>query len=168
MSKLAPEVGDVFNIIFPEYTVLAVVIEDTEREIRILRKYKYDFEKRYTYDVASVNKKTEPDYYNAIFHKRATYLGKSKASIEQLFEVKDEKWINVKELGKEGEDYDLIPSNEFLQCVESEGFIDEDGIGVEAIEINGTIFYCDEKPIYPSEVYEKKKLDCDYVVWWNR
>ena len=42
MSKLAPEVGDVFNIIFPEYTVLAVVIEDTERETRIFRKYKYD------------------------------------------------------------------------------------------------------------------------------
>ena len=34
MSKLAPEVGDVFNMIFPEYTVLAVVIEDTERETR--------------------------------------------------------------------------------------------------------------------------------------
>ena len=44
MSKLAPEVGDIFNITFPEYTVSAVVIEDTERETRILRKYKYDFE----------------------------------------------------------------------------------------------------------------------------
>ena len=84
------EVGDVFNIIFPEYTVLAVVIENTEIETRILRKYKYDFEKRYTYDVASVNKKTEPDYYKAVFQKRATYLGKSKANINDLFKTENE------------------------------------------------------------------------------
>lgn len=77
-------------------------------------------------------------------------------------------WKNIKELGKEGKDYDLIPSNEFLQCVECEGFIDEDGFGVEAKEIDGIIFYCEEKPIHPSEVYKKKKLDCDYVVWWNK
>lgn len=90
MSKDTPEVGDVFNIIFPEYTVMAVVIENSEKETRILRKYKYDFEKRYTYDVASVNKKTEPDYYQAVFHKRATYLGKSKAIIDDLFKTENE------------------------------------------------------------------------------
>jgi hypothetical protein len=108
MSKDTPEVGDVLNIIFPEYTVLAVVIEDTERDTRILRKYKYDFEERYTYDVASVNKKTEPDYYKAVFHKRATYLGKSKTNINQLFEVEDElpeKWkvrqVNYREVEDE-------------------------------------------------------------------
>lgn len=90
MSKDKPEVGDVFNIIFPEYTVLAVVIENTEKETRILRKYKYDFEKRYTYDVTSVNKKTEPDYYKVVFKKRATYLGKSKANINDLFKTENE------------------------------------------------------------------------------
>lgn len=90
MSKDTPEVGDVLNIIYPEFTVLAVVIEDTEKETRILRKYKYDFEKRYTYDVATVNKKTEPDYYKAVFHKRATYLGKSKANINDLFKTENE------------------------------------------------------------------------------
>ena len=91
MSKdRTPEVGDVFNIIFPEYTVLATVIEDTERETRIFRRYKYDFEKRYTYDVATINKKTESDYYNVVFHKRATYLGKSKSSIDDLFKTENE------------------------------------------------------------------------------
>lgn len=90
MSKDKPEVGDVFKIPFSEYTVKAQVIYDNDREIRLLRKYKQDFEKKYTYDMAIINKVTEEDYYNAIMKKRATYLGKSKANINDLFEVLDE------------------------------------------------------------------------------
>lgn len=90
MSKDKPEVGDVLEIPFSEYTVKAQIIYSDDREVRLLRKYKYDFEKKYTYDVAIINKVTEEDYYKTIMKKRAVYLGKSKANINELFEVQDE------------------------------------------------------------------------------
>ena len=41
---------------------------------------------------AVINKKTESDYYNVVYHKRAPYLGKSKANIDDLFKTEDEEW----------------------------------------------------------------------------
>lgn len=88
MSK-EPEVGDVLEIPFSKYTVKAQIIYSDDREVRLLRKYKYDFEKKYTYDVAIINKVIEEDYYKTIMKKRAVYLGHSKANIDDLFKTED-------------------------------------------------------------------------------
>ena len=90
MSKDTPEVGDILEIHFSEYTVKAQIIYSDDREVRLLRKYKYDFEKKYTYDVAIINKVTEEDYYKTIMEKRAVYLGHSKAKIDHLFKTENE------------------------------------------------------------------------------
>lgn len=90
MSKFKPEVGDVFSIVYPEYTVLATVIDVTRTDVTLFRRYKYDFENRYRFDTSTINKLIESDYYNIIFNKRATYLGKSKANIDDLFKTENE------------------------------------------------------------------------------
>lgn len=91
MSKdREPEVGDVLEISFSEYTVKAQIIYSDDREVRLLRKYKHDFEKKYTYDVIIIDKLTEEDYYKTIMKKRAVYLGKSKANIDDLFKMENE------------------------------------------------------------------------------
>ena len=87
-EKHSPEVGDVFEIPFKEYIVTALCISQSPKRTILLRKYKYDFENDYTYDVGCLNWNIEPDYCRVIM-KRAKYLGKSKVSIEELFDVKD-------------------------------------------------------------------------------
>ena len=90
MSKDKPEVGDVFEIPFSDYTVKGVVINLRKQNwIYMLRKYKFEGEKSYTYDVGVLNENIEPDYFR-IIKKRAKYLGKSKANINELFEVQDD------------------------------------------------------------------------------
>lgn len=44
-EHVTPEVGDVLEISFSEYTVKAQIIYSDDREVRLLRKYKHDFEK---------------------------------------------------------------------------------------------------------------------------
>lgn len=89
MSRIKPEVGDVFEIPFADYTVKAVVIKLRQQNwIYMLRKYKFAGEKSYTYDVGVLNEGIEPDYFRVIC-KRAKYLGKSKANINDLFEIED-------------------------------------------------------------------------------
>ena len=90
MRKDAFEVGDILEIPFSEYTVKAQIIYSDDREVRLLRRYKYDYEKKYTYDVAIINKVTEEDYYEVIMKKRAIYLGHSKTKIEDLFKTENE------------------------------------------------------------------------------
>ena len=87
---------------------------------------------------------------------------------ERYDKLKEESWIDVRKLGKEGRDYDLIPADQFLECVKEEGFIDEDGFGVEAMKLGDMIVYCSGKGIRPSEVYDENSLNCDYVIWWNK
>ena len=89
MSKEKPEVGDVFEIPFTEYIVTALCISQSPKRTRLLRKYKYDFENDYTYDVGCLNWNIEPDYCRVIM-KRAKYLGKSKVSIKELFDVAED------------------------------------------------------------------------------
>ena len=90
MSKDKPEVGDVFEIPFSDYTAKAVVINLRKQGwIYMLRKYKFADEKSYTYDVGVLNDSIEPDYFRVII-KRAKYLGKSKANINDLFETENE------------------------------------------------------------------------------
>ena len=46
--------------------------------------------------------------------------------------------------------------------------IDYDGWGMPVIKtLSGEFLYKNES-IYPSEVLKGKKLDCDYVAWFNR
>lgn len=90
MSKDTPEVGDVFEIPTSDYKVKCVVIDlRKQNRIYMLRKYKFDFEKGYTYDVGVLNEDIEPDYCR-IIKKRAKYLGKSKANINDLFKTENE------------------------------------------------------------------------------
>lgn len=90
MSKDTPEVGDVFEIPFADYTVKAVVINLRQQNwVYMLRKYKFAGEKSYTYDVGVLNEGIEPDYFRVI-RKRAKYLGKSEANIDDLFKTENE------------------------------------------------------------------------------
>lgn len=170
MSKDKPEVGDVLEISFSEYTVKAQIIYSDDREVRLLRKYKYDYEKKYTYDVAIINKVTEEDYYENIMKKRAVYLGHCKANIDDLFKTEEEEeWIPLSELGRIGTDFDLISSNKFLECVKVQGFVDDDGDGYPVIKADdGTLLYNKKKSVYPSEIQNKDKLDFDYIAWFNK
>ena len=88
-KKRTPEVGDVFEIPFKEYIVTALCISQSPKRTRLLRKYKYDFENDYTYDVVCLNWNIEPDYCRVIME-RAKYLGKSKANVEELFDVAED------------------------------------------------------------------------------
>lgn len=89
MSKEKPEVGDVFEIPFKEYMVTALCISQSPKRTRLLRKYKYDFENDYTYDVGCLNWNIEPEYCRVIMA-RAKYLGKSKVKLEELFDVAED------------------------------------------------------------------------------
>lgn len=153
MSKEKPEVGDVWkdpcgekaHILWVGYIVVYV------------RKY-WITNYEYHYEVCKL------DYDK--FLRKWDYFGKSKANIDDLFEAEEE-WIPLSELGHIGTDFDLIPSNEFLNCVKAQGFIDDDGDGYPVID-NGTLLYNKKKSVYPSEIQNKDKLDFDYVAWFNK
>lgn len=77
-------------------------------------------------------------------------------------------WIPLSKLGQGIIDFDLIPSDEFLECVRAQGFVDDDGDGYPVIKSeDGTLLYKDEC-VYPSEIENKEKLDFDFVAWFNR
>lgn len=84
-------------------------------------------------------------------------------ALKQIGEINNE-WLPLEKL----DNLDLRPVKEFIQEVECGGFIDDDGCGMPVIEtLSGRFLYKNEG-IYPSEVLEGKKLDCDYVAWFNK
>ena len=84
-------------------------------------------------------------------------------ALKQIGEI-DNNWLPLEKL----DNLDLYPVEEFIQEVECGGFIDYDGWGMPVIKtLSGKFLYKNES-IYPSEVLEGKKLDCDYVAWFNK
>lgn len=79
-----------------------------------------------------------------------------------------EMWIPLSKIGQDIIDFDLIPADEFLECVKAQGFVDDDGDGYPVIKSeDGTLLYKDEG-VYPSEIENKEKLDFDFVAWFNK
>ena len=84
-------------------------------------------------------------------------------ALKQIGEI-DNNWLPLEKL----DNLDLYPVEEFIQEVECGGFIDYDGWGMPVIKtLSGKFLYKNES-IYPSEVLKGKKLDCDYVAWFNK
>lgn len=78
--------------------------------------------------------------------------------------VLDNNWLPLKKL----DDLDLYSVEKFIQNVECGGFIDYDGWGMPVIKTSSGKFLYKNESIYPSDVLEGKKLDCDYVAWFNK
>lgn len=103
-------------------------------------------------------------------------IGKARYPLFEVFDAKiegvdseEEEWTPLSKLGRTGIDFDLIPSNEFLDCVKVQGFIDDDGDGYPVIKADdGTFLYNKKKSVYPSEIQNKDKLDFDYIAWFNK
>lgn len=77
-------------------------------------------------------------------------------------------WCPLSDLGQDGKDFDLIPADEFLECVKVGGFIDDDGNGYPVIKTKEETFLYKDQGIYPSEIIDKEKLDFDFVAWFNK
>lgn len=84
-------------------------------------------------------------------------------ALKQIGEINNG-WLSLEKL----DGLDLYPVKEFIQCVECGGFIDDDGWGMPVIKTSSGKFLYKDESVYPSEVLEGKKLDFDYVAWFNK
>lgn len=84
-------------------------------------------------------------------------------ALKQIGEIENE-WLPLEKL----DDLDLRPVKKFIQEVECGGFIDDDGCGMPVIKTSSGKFLYKNESIYPSDVLEGKKLDFDYVAWFNK
>lgn len=84
-------------------------------------------------------------------------------ALKQIGEINNG-WLPLEKL----DGLDLYPVKEFIQCVECGGFIDDDGWGMPVIKTSSGKFLYKDESVYPSEVLEGKKLDFDYVAWFNK
>ena len=84
-------------------------------------------------------------------------------ALKQIGEINNG-WLPLEKL----DNLDLYPAGEFIQCVECGGFIDDDGWGMPVIKTSSGKFLYKDESVYPSEVLEGKKLDFDYVAWFNK
>lgn len=84
-------------------------------------------------------------------------------ALKQIGEINND-WLPLEKL----DGLDLYSVKEFIQNVECGGFIDDDGCGMPVIKTSSGKFLYKDESIYPSDVLEGKKLDFDYVAWFNK
>lgn len=65
-------------------------------------------------------------------------------------------------------DFDLIPVEEFVEGIKMEAFTDYDGIGVPVIKASGDRLLYQDKKVSLDKVMNQKKLDFDFVAWFNK
>lgn len=108
------------------------------------------------------------DLFKAGNNKRCIEDNTPHAESTVLFKMEEE-WTPLSELGCNGIDFELFSSNDFLDYVKVQGFVDDDGYGYPIIKAdNGTFLYNEKKPVYPSKIQNKNKLDFDYIAWFNK
>lgn len=84
-------------------------------------------------------------------------------ALKQIGEINNG-WLPLEKL----DDLDLYPVEKFVYDAECGRFFGVDGCGMPVIETSFGKFWYKNESIYPSDVLEGKKLDCDYVAWYNK
>jgi hypothetical protein len=87
---------------------------------------------------------------------------------EQIEDLKKICWLPLEHLGVASIDFDLIPMEEFVEGVKMEAYTDYDGNGVPVIKASGDRLLYQDKNISLDKIIDKKKLDFDFVAWFNR
>ena len=87
---------------------------------------------------------------------------------EQIEELKKICWLPLEHLGVASIDFDLIPVEEFVEGVKMAVYTDYDGNGVPVIKASGDRLLYQDKNISLDKIANKKKLNFDFVAWFNR
>ena len=87
---------------------------------------------------------------------------------EQIEELKKICWLPLEHLGVASIDFDLIPVEEFVEGVKMEAFTDYDGNGVPVIKASGDRLLYQDKSVSLDKIVNQKKLNFDFVAWFNR
>ena len=87
---------------------------------------------------------------------------------EQIEELKKICWLPLEHLGVASIDFDLIPVTEFVEGVKMEAYTDYDGNGVPVIKASGDRLLYQDKRIELDKIVYQKKLNFDFVAWFNR
>ena len=87
---------------------------------------------------------------------------------EQIEELKKICWLPLEHLGVASIDFDLIPVEEFVEGVKMEAFTDYDGNGVPVIKASGDRLLYQDKSVSLDKIVDQKKLNFDFVAWFNR
>lgn len=87
---------------------------------------------------------------------------------EQIEELKKICWFPLEHLGVASIDFDLISVEEFVEGVKMEAYTDYDGVGVPVIKANGDRLLYQDKSISLNKLMNQKKIDFDFIAWFNR
>ena len=87
---------------------------------------------------------------------------------EQIEELKKICWIPLEHLGVASIDFDLIPVVAFVEGVKMEAYTDYDGNGVPVIKASGDRLLYQDKSVSLDKIVNQKKLNFDFVAWFNR
>ena len=87
---------------------------------------------------------------------------------EQIKKKKKICWIPLEHLGVASIDFDLIPVEEFVEGVKMEAYTDYDGNGVPVIKASGDRLLYQDKSVSLDKIVNQKKLNFDFVAWFNR
>ena len=87
---------------------------------------------------------------------------------EQIEELKKICWLPLEHLGVASIDFDLIPVEEFVEGVKMEAYTDYDGNGVPVIKASGDRLLYQDKSVSLDKIVNQKKLNFDFVAWFNR
>lgn len=87
---------------------------------------------------------------------------------EQIEDLKKICWLPLEHLGVASINFDLIPIEEFIEGIRAEAFTDYDGIGVPVIKASGDRFLYQDKKVSLDKLMNQKKIDFDFIAWFNR
>ena len=87
---------------------------------------------------------------------------------EQIEDLKKICWLPLEHLGVASIDFDLILVGEFVEGVKMEAYTDYDGNGVPVIKASGDRLLYQDKSIPLDKIANQKKLNFDFVAWFNR
>ena len=87
---------------------------------------------------------------------------------EQIEELKKICWLPLEHLGVASIDFDLIRVEEFVEGVKMEAYTDYDGNGVPVIKASGDRLLYQDKSVSLDKIVNQKKLNFDFVAWFNR
>lgn len=87
---------------------------------------------------------------------------------EQIEDLKKICWLPLEHLGVASIDFDLIPIEEFIEGVKMEAYTDYDGVGVPVIKVNEDRLLYQDKSISLDKIVDQKKVNFDFVAWFNR
>lgn len=87
---------------------------------------------------------------------------------EQIEDLKKICWLPLEHLGVASIDFDLIPIEEFIEGVNMEAYTDYDGVGVPVIKVNEDRLLYQDKSISLNKIVDQKKVNFDFVAWFNR